>query len=96
MRRKIKVKSICNLRVLEEKDGSHRLLDLLNSLIFPNEPSKRIIEIKYISNEKGKITEKQDNSGIMRFDISCKVKILDEKKKISSDLDRIDVFDRDQ
>ena len=73
--------------VLEEKDGSHRLLDLLNSLIFPNEPSKRIIEIKYISNEKGKITEKQDNLGIMRFDISCKVKILDEKKKITKIVD---------
>ena len=59
----------------------------LNSLIFPKDESKRIIEVKSISNEKGKITKKQDNSGIMRFDISCRAKILDKNKKSTKIID---------
>ena len=60
---------------LENIDGNQRLLNLLNSSIFPNEESKCFTEVKSISNEKGKITKKQDNSGIMRFDISCIAKV---------------------
>ena len=67
--------------VLERIDGNKRLLNLLNSLIFPNETSKCFTEIQSISNEKSKITQNQNNSGIMRFDISCRAKVSDKKEK---------------
>ena len=65
---------------LERIYGNKRLLNLLNSLIFPNEESKCFIEVKSISNEKGKIKKKQNISGIMRFDISCRGTVSDKKK----------------
>ena len=71
---------------INEKEGKDRLINLLNSLIFPNEESK-IIDINSISNEKSKITKDQDNSGIMRFDISCKATVLDKKKKTTKIID---------
>ena len=40
---------------INEKEGKDRLINLLNSLIFPNEESK-IIDINSISNENSKIT----------------------------------------
>ena len=58
--------------IIDEKGGKERLLNLLNSLLFPNEETKGFIDIHSISNEKSKITTKQNNSGILRFDISCK------------------------
>ena len=71
---------------INEKEGKDRLINLLNSLIFPNEESK-IIDINSLSNEKSKITKDQDNSGIMRFDISCKATVLDKKKKTTKIID---------
>ena len=71
---------------INEKEGKDRLINLLNSLIFPNEESK-IIDINSISNEKSKIKKDQDNSGIMRFDISCKATVLDKKKKTTKIID---------
>ena len=73
--------------ILEEKGGNQRLLDLLNSLIFPNEESKRFIEVNSISNERTKITKKLDNSGIMRFDISCRAKVSDKEKNTTKIID---------
>ena len=73
--------------VLEGIEGNQRLLNLLNSLIFPNEESKCFIEIKSISNEKSKITPNQNNSGIMRFDISCRAKVSDKKEKTTKIID---------
>ena len=67
---------------LEGIDGKTRLLDLLNSLIFPTDKNKYIAEIISIGNEKGNITEKyKDNSEILRYDISCKAKIVDNNVK---------------
>ena len=73
--------------VLERIDGNKRLLNLLNSLIFPNETSKCFTEIQSISNEKSKITQNQNNSGIMRFDISCRAKVSDKKEKTTKIID---------
>ena len=73
--------------LLEEKDGNQRLLNLLNSLIFPNEKSKCFTEVKPIRNEKSKIIKKQDNSGIMRFDISCMAKVSDKTKNNTKVID---------
>ena len=73
--------------LINEKEGKDRLINLLNSLIFPNEESKCIIDINSISNEKSKITKDSDNSGIMRFDISCKATILDKNKKTTKIID---------
>lgn len=73
--------------VLEGIDGNQRLLNLLNSLIFPNEESKCFTEIQSISNEKSKITQNQNNSGIMRFDISCRAKVSDKKEKTTKIID---------
>ena len=67
--------------IIDEKGGKERLLDLLNSLLFPNEESKCFIDIHSISNEKSKITTKQDNSGILRFDISCKATLYNDKNE---------------
>ena len=54
----------------------------MNSLIFPTDKNKYIEEIISIGNEKGNITEKyKDNSGILRYDISCKAKIVDNNVK---------------
>lgn len=73
--------------ILEKKGGNQRLLDLLNSLIFPNEESKRFIEVNSISNERAKIKKKLDNSGIMRFDISCRAKVSDKEKNTTKIID---------
>ena len=63
---------------IEGIKGDSRLLDLLNSLIFPKEKDKAFIEVMSISNEKSKIKENnKTNSGILRFDISCKAIMLD-------------------
>lgn len=63
--------------ILGKIGGSERLLNLLNSLIFPNEKSKSFTEIKSISNERSKMSPNQDNSGILRFDISCRATVTD-------------------
>ena len=73
--------------LINEKEGKDRLINLLNSLIFPNEESKCIIDINSISNEKSKITKDSDNSGIMRFDISCMAKISDITKNTTKIID---------
>ncbi len=70
---------------LEGIDGNQRLLNLLNSLIFPNEEFKCFTEVKYIS-EENKISEKKFNS-VMRFDISCIAKVLDKKKNTTKTID---------
>ena len=57
---------------IDEKGGKERLLNLLNSLVFPNEESKCFTKIHSISNEKSNITKENDNSGIMRFDLRPK------------------------
>ena len=67
--------------IIDEKGGKERLLNLLNSLLFPNEESKCFIDIHSISNEKSKITTKQNNSGILRFDISCKATLYNDKNE---------------
>ena len=72
---------------IDETEGKKRLLNLLNSLIFPNEEEKCFIEIRSISNEKSKITTKNDNSGLMRFDISCKAIVLDKTEKKTKIID---------
>ena len=73
--------------IIDEKGGKERLLNLLNSLIFPNEESKCFTDIHSISNEKSKITTKNDNSGIMRFDISCKATVVDKREKKTKIID---------
>ena len=67
--------------IIDEKGGKERLLNLLNSLLFPNEETKGFIDIHSISNEKSKITTKQNNSGILRFDISCKATLYNDKNE---------------
>ena len=62
-------------------DGNARLLNLLNSLIFPQQNDKHFIEVVSVSNEKSKINIDNINSGILRFDISCKATIYDNKIK---------------
>ena len=63
------------------KDGNARLLNLLNSLIFPQQKDKHFIEIGSVSNEKSKINIDKKNAGILRFDISCKATLYDNKNK---------------
>lgn len=63
------------------KNGNDRLLNLLNSLIFPQEKDKYFTKVTSVSNEKGKISKDKNNSGILRFDISCKVTLYDNKEK---------------
>jgi len=66
-------------------DGNARLLNLLNSLIFPQQNDKNFIEVVSVSNEKSKINIDNKNSGILRFDISCKATLYynaKNKKKI--------------
>ena len=66
--------------MIDGVNGNQRLLDLLNSLVFPKEINRRFTEIVSIGNEKGVIKPKnKTNSGIMRFDISCKIKVTDKK-----------------
>ena len=67
--------------IIDEKGGKERLLNLLNSLLFPNEETKGFIDIHSISNEKSKIITKQNNSGILRFDISCKATLYNDKNE---------------
>jgi hypothetical protein len=69
------------------KDGNDRLLDLLNSLIIPNEKDKIFTKVVSISNEKSKMNKKHDNSGILKFDISCKATLTDKKRKTTKILD---------
>ena len=56
-------------------------------MIFPNEEHKCFTEIRSISNKKSKITTKNDNSGIMRFDISCEAIVLDKTEKKTKIID---------
>ena len=63
------------------KNGNDRLLNLLNSLIFPKEKDKCFINVTSVSNEMGKISKGNKNSGILRFDISCRVTLYDKKEK---------------
>ena len=68
-----------------EIDGNARLLNLLNSLLFPQKKDKYFIEVVSVSNEKSKISTDSLNSGMLGFDISCRATLLDnksEKKKI--------------
>ena len=66
--------------MIDGVNGNQRLLDLLNSLVFPKEINRRFTEIVSIGNEKGVIKpNNKTNSGIKRFDISCKVKVTDKK-----------------
>ncbi len=62
-------------------DGNARLLNLLNSLIFPQQNDKNFIEVVSVSNEKSKINIDNKNSGILRFDISCKATLYDNINK---------------
>ena len=64
-----------------EKDGNAGLLNLLNSLIFPQQKDKHFIEIGSVSNEKSKINIDKKSAGILRFDISCKATLYDNKNK---------------
>ena len=64
-----------------EKNGNDRLLDLLNSLIFPQKKDEHFVDVTPVSNEKGKICKGDKNAGILRFDISCKATLYDNKKK---------------
>ena len=66
---------------LEGIDGNQRLLNLLNSLIFPNEEFKCFTEVKYISEENKKF------NSVMRFDISCIAKVLDKKENTTKIID---------
>ena len=68
--------NVCN-----EKNGNDRLLNLLNSLIFPQQEDKYFTKVTSVINEKGKISKGNKNSGILRFDISCKATLFDNKKK---------------
>ena len=68
--------NVCN-----KKNGNDRLLNLLNSLIFPQQKDKYFTKVTSVSNEKGKISKGNKNSGILRFDISCKATLYDNKKK---------------
>ena len=74
---------------IEGIKGNSRLLDLLNSLIFPKEKDKAFVEVMSISNEKGKISENnKTNSGILRFDISCKAIMLDKNTRKAKEINR--------
>jgi len=68
--------NVCN-----EKNGNDRLLNLLNSLIFPQQKDKYFTKVTSVCNEKGKINKGNENSGILRFDISYKATLYDSKKK---------------
>ena len=61
------------------KKGIDRLLDLLNSIIFPNEENKKFINIIYNSNESNNLDA--NKKGNLRLDISCKGTIFDNNKK---------------
>lgn len=62
-------------------NGNDRLLNLLNSLIFPQQTDKYFIDIVSVSNEKSKINTDNKNAGILRFDISCKATLYENKSK---------------
>ncbi len=59
----------------------YSVTEFIKFLIFPQQKDKHFIEIASMSNEKSKINIDSKNSGILRFDISCKVTIYDNKKK---------------
>ena len=60
------------------ENGKERLIDLLNSIIYPDE-DEEIIELIYVTNEFSKFNEKK-NRGTIRVDITCKVKTNEEKE----------------
>lgn len=57
------------------EDGKGRLIDLLNSLIFPEDiyEDEEIEELTFVSNKFSKFNEKYNNDKI-RADITCKIK----------------------
>ena len=69
------------------KNGKDRLLNLLNSLIFPKEKGIKFTNLSYNSNESNALTIKK--SDVLRFDISCDatITISDEKNKKSLTID---------
>lgn len=75
----------CQGNIINNKSGKERLINLLNSLIFPNEKEIRFTNISYISNESNPLTI--EKNGGLRFDISCKATIYDNKKAKSLMID---------
>ena len=60
-------------------NGNQRLLDLLNSIVYANNTSKKFIKITTRSNEAN-IMDKE-TKGMLRLDISCEAKISDNNNK---------------
>lgn len=61
-------------RLFGVSGAEKRLIDLLNSLLFPGEEVNKIISVKYLSNEFHKFNQKHDK-GSLRTDIACEISI---------------------
>lgn len=66
-------------KILNQKDGKARLINLLNSIIFPKEKTKRFTKITFHQNENNIMTI--EKRGLLRFDISCQALISGDKKE---------------
>lgn len=75
----------CEGNSINNKSGKERLINLLNSLIFPNEKEIKFINISFTSNQNNLLTI--GKKGGFRFDILCKATIYDNKKAKSLILD---------
>ena len=64
--------------------GSQRLINFLNSILYPNKSEDHIIKVNKVSNE---ITDlKASDSSCMRFDISCEAEFGSGKKFIDIEM----------
>ena len=62
------------------ENGKNRLIDLLNSIIFPDEDEDdEILELTYVNNEFTKFNKK-NNRDTIRADITCKVKTSEQNE----------------
>ena len=67
-----------NGKIMDELNGNERLLDLLNSLLFPNDNEDKFSKLNYISNESPMVSKKK---GELRFDIACQATFTKKKNK---------------
>ena len=59
--------------IFNKKEGKDRLLNLLNSIIFPKEKTKKFINITFYQNESNIMTT--EKRGLLRLDISYQATI---------------------
>ena len=60
------------------EDGKERLIDFINSIMFPNEEDE-VKKLTYVNNEFPKLNRKKCK-GVIRTDIACQIETLKKKK----------------